>query len=57
MNQICIMNFSDTEDHFWIDGSTEAFDELELDQYDEEKVKAMKFYIVGEPEPGKALKG
>jgi hypothetical protein len=44
-NQIYIMNFSDTEDYYWLDGGVDAFDELELDEYEDEEVEAFKFYI------------
>ena len=45
-NQICIMNFSDNEKYYWLDGGTDAIDELEFDNYEEEDLKEFRFYIV-----------
>jgi len=47
-NQICIMNFSDNEEYYWLDGGTDAIDELDLDNYEEEDFKEFRFYIVQE---------
>ena len=45
-NQICIMNFSDNEKYYWLDGGTDAIDELEFDNYEEEDLDSFEFYIV-----------